>query len=469
MLSVKDVLEVTGGRLITGDVEHHFSGAVIDSREAQPGDLFFPLEGEKDNGHRFILHALEKGAAGSLLEKKELHHFGAVDFSAGKILIVVENSLLSLQQLARFHRSRFDIPLIAVTGSNGKTTTKDFVASVLSRRYDVLKTQGNLNNHIGLPLMLLRLNEAHEAAVLELGMSGFGEIALLASLSSPTAGVMTNIGEAHLEQLGSQENIARAKGELLEFMGPESALFLNADDPHLCRMVEGFHGKIVTYGFTGKAHYRTVGYRSEDPGYGFEAVLSQKEKFRKETFWIPVPGRHNVYNALAAVAVGCYFDLTVEQIRLGLAQADVSSMRMERSLTKKGFWIINDAYNASPTSVKYALEFLVEWGGKHKKIAVLGDMLELGEVSEASHCEAGRYAAEIGIDYLVTFGELAEYMAQGAARAGLSLERIFPCKAHEDAIHCLEKLVEKDAIVLIKGSRGMKMEGIVEALTARYN
>ncbi len=469
MLSVKDVLEVTGGRLVAGAVEERFYGAVIDSREADPGDLFFPLEGEKENGHRYILHALEKGAAGSLLENRELKNFTSADFPAGKTIVAVESSLHSLQQLARFHRSRFDIPLIAVTGSNGKTTTKDFIASALSRRYHVLKTEGNLNNHIGLPLMMLRLTENHEAAVFEMGMSGYGEIALLASLSSPTLGIITNIGEAHLGMLGSQENIARAKGELLEFMSTESALFLNADDPYLCRMGERFHGHVLTFGFTDKAHYRAVSCRPEGPGYGFEAVLSQKEENRKETFWIPIPGRHNVYNALAAVAVGCYFDLSCEDIRLGLGESDVSAMRMERCLTKKGFWVVNDAYNASPTSVKYALDFLVEWGGQHKKIAVLGDMLELGEASEASHLETGRYAAEVGIDCLITLGEQAEYMARGAARAGLSLDCIFSCKAHEEALHCLESLVEKNAIVLLKGSRGMKMERIADALIAKIN
>lgn len=464
---VKDILKVTGGRLLSGTMLDSFSRAIIDSREAGPGDLFFPLQGENNNGHSYILDALERGAAGVLLENREYKNFAGRAFPAGKAVIAVEDCLQSLQQLARFHRERFKLPLIAVTGSNGKTTTKDFIASVLSKRYHILKTEGNLNNHIGLPLMLLRLTGEHQAAVLEMGMSGYGEIALLASLSRPTLGVITNIGEAHLGMLGNRENIARAKGELLEFMDPESSLFLNADDPYLRRMGKSFHGHAFYFGFAEEAHIKAVNYWPRDPGYCFAAVLPEKKN--KETFWIPIPGRHNVYNALAAVAVGNYSNLTCDEIRSGLADADFSAMRMERCFTKSGFWIVNDAYNASPTSVKYVLDFLVEWAGKQKKIAVLGDMFELGDSSEESHLEVGRYAAENRVDYLVTFGEQALFIARGAIQAGFSADRIFKCKEYEETVNCLGQLLEQGAVVLIKGSRGMKMERIAQALLARYN
>ncbi len=467
LFSVEEVLEITGGSLFSGSAESRFTGAVIDSREAQAGDLFFPLQGEKENGHRYILPALQQGAAGALLENKEIKNFGGTVFPAGRAVLAVEDALLALQQLASFHRSRFELPLLAVTGSNGKTTTKDFLAAVLARRFHVLKTEGNLNNHIGLPLMLLRLQAGHQAAVLEMGMSGRGEIARLASLCRPSLGMITNIGEAHLEMLGSRENIARAKGELLESMGPGSTLFLNADDPFLRRLGKRFHGEVFTFGFAEDADYCLHRYEPGAGGYTFDVRLPGGKG--RERFWSPLPGRHNVYNALAAVAVGVHLEIAADEIRAGLASARASALRMERFYTKSGFWVVNDTYNASPTSVKCLLDYLSEWSGPQRKIAVLGDMLELGETSSEVHRQVGAYAAASGLDYLLTLGELARQMARGAAEAGLAAECIFPCSEHGEVLERLAEILEEGAVVLIKGSRGMKMERIAEALQARYN
>ncbi len=466
IFTVKEVLEITGGRLLAGSEKTTISRAVIDSREAREGDLFFPLAGEKTDGHHYILDALERGAAGALAENWALEHFKDSVFPEGKTVVVVEDSLRCLQELARYHRNRFNIHLVAVTGSNGKTTTKDFIAAVLAQRYHVLKTEGNLNNHIGLPLMLLRLTAEHQAVVLEMGMSGYGEIALLASLSRPTAGVITNIGEAHLEMLGSRENIARAKGELLEFMGPDDPVYLNVDDLSLRLMGERFNGRVFFYGFAEKAHLRALKYWPSEPGYCFEALLPGGGS---ETFWIPLPGQHNVYNALAATAVGNGLGLTGREIRAGLAAAEFSGMRMERTLTNGGYWIINDAYNASPTSVKSVLNFLEEWSGPKKKIAVLGDMLELGKDSQELHLEVGRYVQAKGIDFLVTVGEQARFIARGAVQAGFPRELVFCCPDVEEAVSCLDVLLEKEAVLLIKGSRGMRLERIAESLIGQYN
>lgn len=452
--------------MLSGPVEAWFSGAVIDSRKAQPGDLFVPLQGEKENGHQYILAALEQGAAGSLLEYGEITGFSGLEFPPEKVILAVENALQALQRLARAHRQKFNLPVVAVTGSNGKTTTKDFIAAVLAVRFPVLKTEGNLNNHIGLPLMLLRIKGEHQGVVLEMGMSGYGEIALLTSLCSPNLGVITNIGEAHLEMLGSRANIARAKGELLEEMAPGSTAFLNADDPFLRPMGARFPGQVCTFGFAEEADFRALHCGFEASGYYFTARTPSRED--AESYWIPLPGRHNVYNALAALAVGIHLQLTPREIRAGLAAAEVSAMRMERSFAGSGFWIVNDAYNASPTSVQYALDYLVEWAGAQRKIAVLGDMLELGEASETAHRAVGRYAAEIGVDVVFTLGERAKLVAEGALQAGISPEHVFACTDCEEILHRLERFVEKGVTILIKGSRGMKMERIAATLQARY-
>jgi UDP-N-acetylmuramoyl-tripeptide--D-alanyl-D-alanine ligase len=423
-LTLQEVLTVTNGRLFAGDAAGSLSGAVIDSRETRGGELFFPLQGDQQNGHRFVIDALQRGAAAALLEKNYLAHFQPGDFPPGKTLIVVDDCLRSLQEIAAYHRDKYKIGVVAVTGSNGKTTTKDLIAAVLKTRYRVLKTEGNFNNDIGLPLMLLRLDQQHEVAVLEMGMRGQGEIALLCSLCKPNMGVITNIGEAHLELLGSRENISRAKGELLEAMGPSDTAILNGDDPFLKRMGDVFVGQTVYYGYNEGSSLRVHRSFFQNDGYCFSAELPGGNV---EEFWVPLPGRHNVYNALAAVAVGLHFSLETPEIREGLATASFSGMRMERLQTKNGLRLINDAYNASPSSMDVALQSLKEWAGGGISIAVLGDMLELGVFSEEGHRRTGHCLARLGIDYLVTVGEQASLIGEGAKEAGVSSQNIFNC------------------------------------------
>ncbi len=462
-LSVEEVLKATGGRLRTGG-RSTFSGFIIDSREAGGGELFFPLQGEKTDGHRFIADALNNGAAGSLLERRHVDFFRKFSFSPEKTVIIVEDTLQALHKLAYYNRQKFSIPLIAVTGSNGKTTTKDFIASVLATRYNVLKTEGNLNNHLGLPLMLLRLNEKHDAAVLEMGMSGLGEIAMLASLAVPSLGVITNIGEAHLEYLGSRENIAGAKNELLVSMGPEGKAFLNGDDVYLQSLGKSYAGAVFYYGFGERVNLRALNYFSSGSGLGFNVQMPggmQKFKFR-----IPVPGKHNVYNALAAIAVGIHFEMEFDTIKKGLAEAELSAMRMERKAAKGGFWVINDAYNASPSSMKAALLTLKEQAGEGMAIAVLGGMLELGTMTEEGHLHVGEYLAGLSLDYLVTVGDLAVLIARGAREAGFPEEKIFAAASSKEALEHLKTLQLKGSSILLKGSRMMRLEQIAEELLA---
>ncbi len=461
LITVQEVLAVTNGSLFAGVAAGSLSGAVIDSREARGGELFFPLQGDKHNGHRFVADALQRGAAATLLEKRYLTQFKPGDFPPGKTVIVVDDCLRSLQDIAAYHRDKYQVWVVAVTGSNGKTTTKDLIASVLKTRYRVLKTEGNFNNDIGLPLTLLRLNGQHEIAVLEMGMRGPGEIALLCSLCKPNVGVITNIGEAHLELLGSRENISRAKGELLDSMSSTGTAILNGDDPYLKSMGEVFVGHTVYYGYDEGLNLRAHRSLFQNDGYCFTAALPGGDV---EEFWVPLPGRHNVYNGLAAVAVGLHFSLVPSGIREGLAATSFSGMRMERFQTKSGLRLLNDAYNASPSSMEVALQSLKEWAGGGLCIAVLGDMLELGVFSEEGHRKTGHCVARLGIDSLVTVGEQASLIGEGAKEAGFSPQNIYCCGDRGAAINVLQTLPLQESYVLVKGSRGMAMETIVEAL-----
>jgi UDP-N-acetylmuramoyl-tripeptide--D-alanyl-D-alanine ligase len=466
LFAVDEVLRVTAGKLWLGDPGASFNGVIIDSREAKKGELFFPLQGEKENGHSFVFDALKNGATGSLIEQQFLFAFKKEMFPRGKVVIIVKDSLRCLQELARYHRGKFSFPLIAVTGSNGKTTTKDFISSVLSTRYNVLKTEGNLNNHLGLPLTLLRLRQEHQAAVMELGMSAPGEIALLASLAKPGLGVITNVGEAHLGMLGSKENIARAKGELLESMGPGCKAFLNGDDLILRRMGKEFKGSTCYYGFEDGADLRALKSLNKDMNCIFTVMLPNK---KVENFRIPLPGKHNVYNALAAIALGLEFSLGIPEIREGLKRSTFSRLRMEKTLVKGGFWLINDSYNANPTSMKAALQSLKELGRGSPAIAVLGDMLELGPAAEKKHFEVGEYLVALGIDYLITVGQLGSLIICGARSAGMPADKTFAAANHREAFEHLDTLSLKGSYLLLKGSRSMRMERIAEELLARYN
>lgn len=448
--SLKEILKATGGRLVNAKDNKMFKGVSTDTRNIQPGNLFVALVGERFDGNEFVGQAAEKGATGVIVSK-------SVTVPDDVTVIEVENTLIALQQLARFHRERFTIPVIAVTGSNGKTTTKDMIAAVLSGRFNVLKTEANFNNEIGLPLTLLKLEQSHEAAVVEMGMRARGEIQELAEIALPTVGVVTNVGETHMEILGSLDNIAAAKAELVEAIGHDNLVVLNADNPYVSAMQNKTQGKVVLYGLNPGASVRAENMVSGENGQlvtRFDCLSARGS--------IPIVlhavGMHNIYNALAAIAVGWELGLKLSEIQAGIANFVPGAMRLE--IKKYGeYTVVNDVYNASPLSMTAALDTL-DRISQGRKIAVFGDMLELGEAAIEAHRKIGRQAAEKGIEVLLTVGELAKYIADAAREHGIKEVQDFD--GHREAIEALRNIMKPGDYILFKGSRGMKMETMLE-------
>ena len=422
-----------------------------DSRHIHPGSLFIPLVGERFDGHAYINAALEGGAAGCLTAREQ------EDRLPGKFYVKVENTERALGDLAAWYKDRFSIPCIGVTGSVGKTTAKDMLAAVLGVKYKVLKTEGNRNNNIGLPLTLLELDSSCQVAVLEMGMDKFGEIDYLAGIVRPDMGVITNIGDAHIERLGSRENIFRAKCELLPHIKENGAVVLNGDDPMLvslkerapvaavfCGQGEGCDYRAQVTGGDGVSHIHC---RLTTPGMDREVK-------------IPALGDHMIYPALIAAAVGERFGLTPDQIEEGISRFVPTRMRMNVLRRGSGITILDDTYNANPQSMRAAIRVLADSRGSFKT-AVLGDMLELGPFAPALHTGVGEYLGTVGVDCLLAVGDLARHIAQGARDAGV--RQVIHCPTREDAINILPQMIRPDCTVLLKASRGMKME----ALTAR--
>lgn len=454
-LSLEEIAGAVGAR-VTGDAAGVYCRRVsTDTRTIAPGDLFFALAGERFDAHDFISLAVEKGAAAVVVSRLP---------AGGTVVpaLQVDDTLIALQRLAAYNRRQFILPVVAVTGSNGKTTTKDLIASVLGGRYKTLKTTGNLNNHIGLPLTLLELDETYGAAVLEMGMRGLGEIDLLARIAQPTIAVITNIGETHLERLGSIENIAGAKSEVLYHLEPQGAAVLNGDDPWVRKIAAKFKGRVLFYGTGTENDIRAVDIKTAD---GQSTAFTVHYQDRQAAVKLPVPGRHNVLNALAAAGVGLVTGISMEQIAAGLAGAELTAMRLE-ILETGTYKIINDAYNANPASAKAALEVLADQAGESRRVAVLGSMFELGERAEPGHREVGAAAVQHGVELLVTVGDLAEYIASGAVAKGMAPDRVFRCQDNAGAMEVLRSRLKDGDVILVKGSRGMKMEEIVRGLTA---
>ena len=446
-----DILKATGGSLLQGDPNTAVAGFSIDSRQILPGQFFIPIAGAREDGHRYVQEVLAGGACGSFYARSPVPVF-----PAGSLIIKVSDTLTALQMLAGSYRRRFNIPVVAVTGSSGKTTTKDLIGSILGVGLQVLVTSGNLNNEIGLPLTLLTMKRKHQAAVVEMGMSAPGEIAALTRIAHPQMAVIINIGPAHLEQLGTLEGVASAKRELLEGMERPGVAVLNGDDPLVKKMGEGFPGKIYSYGF-GEQDYRI----SEI--LPFDGTSRFKVRFpdgREHPFELPVPGKHMVSNALAAITVGSLFNLTPAQIARGIASCRFTGGRLQiRSAGK--VTIIDDSYNANPASMKASLQVLQKLGGS-KTVAVLGDMLELGPVAGQAHRELGSFIARLKPAYLITVGELAGQIAAIARQKGV---KAVACRDHEQALQAILDLsLPEGWYILVKGSRGMKMEKVVSSL-----
>jgi len=433
------------------DVE--INGVTIDSRKIKKGHLFVPLKGEHVDGHRYVEAAIKEGAAAALWQKdvpnppKDLP------------ILVVEDTLVALQELARSYRSELDVKVVGITGSNGKTTTKDMTANLLGTRYKVQKTEGNYNNHIGLPLTVLALEKDTEISVLEMGMSSRGEIEFLTKLARPHVVVITNIGEAHLQDLGSRERIAEAKLEIIKGLAQNGLIVFHGDEPLLRERIMEYNGdaKKQTFGrMESNTLYPTYIKQTDDGSY-FNVNGLRTE------FKLPVLGTHNILNALAAMLVAHYFDIPYEEMNQGFASLKLTGMRMELVEGTNGEKIINDAYNASPTSMKAAIELVTSLNGYQHKILVLGDMLELGPEEKAFHVAVGKDIDSDKIDYVFTFGRLGEFIAQGAKEV-FPEGRVFSYLEKEKLLEELRKHTNEETLILVKGSRGMRLEEIVQGL-----
>lgn len=447
--TLAEILEATGGHLLQRGMSEYCSSISTDTRSLEKDALFIPLTGENFNGHRFINKAVEKGAAAVLIsEPADVSAFAAVS------VIAVENTLHALEALARFHRLRFSIPVIAVTGSNGKTTTKDMISSVLKRKYRVCHTKKNFNNEIGLSQTLLSLTSEDEVCVTEMGMRGLGQIEELCHVACPTIGVVTNVGTSHIGILGSRENIARAKGELIEALPETGTAILNGDDDFVCRMADHFGGKSLFYGIHRERDVWADAIEAQPDAMNFHMqALGECASIH-----LPMLGIHNVYDALAAAAAGRLLDISADEISKALAEfvPQGDSQKLEKL---DGVLVLNDAYNANPLSVDMAFRALRQLPGK-RHIVVLGDMLELGAYAEQLHREIGKKAAENQFDLMITVGPLARIMAESARQNGLSDVKSFDdCQAAE--VYLKQKVVSGDT-VLIKGSHAMHMEKILD-------
>lgn len=453
-VGIAQAVTAMNGRLLQGSPEAEISGISIDSRGAGPGQLFFALPGSRTDGHLHVGEAMDRGAAAAVIS-------GQLPAAFDRPLIMVADTLQALQDLAGYYRRLFSAPVVAVTGSTGKTTTKDLIAGVLGASFRVLKTEGNQNNEIGLPLTLLRLDHECGAVVLELAMRGRGEIAALCRLSRPDIGVITNIGTTHMERLGSQRAIAAAKGELLEALPPGGCAVLNGEDPWQRRLARRCNCEALFYGRGGR--YAVNARRIAVQGLrGAEFLLHTPRG--DAPVRLPLPGRHNVSNALAAAAVGHRLGLLPEQIAGGLEAASLTGMRLEIRKGIGGSTVIDDTYNASPASVRAALQLLAEAPERGRTVAVLGDMYELGAEAAAEHRSVGEYAASLMVDHLCTVGELAREIARGAREAGQPESRITAFADKPETTAFIRDYVKSGDVILIKGSRGARMEEIVASL-----
>ena len=457
-VTLSEVAEAVRGQFV-GDADPgklSASGGCIDTRGLEPGDLFFALRGEHTDGHRHLASAFQAGASAAVVCRTWHQETG--EQPDGPV-IVVEDPEDAMGDLARAYRKRFSIPVVAITGSNGKTTTKDMTAAVLARRYRVLATEGNLNTRLGVPLTVFGLSKTHEVAVIEMGISEHGGLRTLCEIADPNIGVITNIGPTHLEFLGSVEGVAKAKGELLEYLDESSMTILNLDDLLLSRERVKAKGRLLGFGIEKICQFRGEGLVQDQEGCG-------RFSLQGHCFRLSIPGRHNVYNALAAAAVGSVLGVSVADAAAALADFRPTSLRSQVE-ERDGVRLLNDSYNANPASMRSALQTLARIslpreGGR--RVAVLGDMLELGPGAPEAHRELGRFAAREGLGALLALGEFAEEVAGGGRDEGLPAERSRAFADRDELIEALERFVEPGDLVLLKGSRGMAMEAVARAL-----
>ncbi len=448
---ISEILKITKGRLLSGNSENDIDLVAIstDSRTIKEKEFFLPLKGSNFNGEEFIEEALKKGAIGTFTANGERR-----TANDEKIVIQVKNTTDALQRIAHHHRMKFKIPVIGVTGSNGKTTVKEMIYKILSLRYNVLKNEGTKNNHIGVPQTLLKLNSAYNLCVLEMGTNHRGEISLLADIARPGVAVITNIGPSHLEFLRDLEGVFDSKKEIFEYLGRDDLAILNGDDEYLS-CIKNKKFKIMRFGFNNLNNFRASRLSTERGRIKF--FLNDRS-----SFILNLLGVHNVYNSLAAIAAARHFGMSYEAIKKALYEYTPNSMRLNIK-DINGLVIIDDAYNSNPLSMRYALESVKDYPARSRWI-VSADMLELGAGEKDFHAIVGESIAKFGFDGLVTFGSLSQHTSLRALECGMRKDRVWHCSTREEVADTLHKVAREGDLILIKGSRAMRMEEVIERL-----
>lgn len=450
-----EIVSITGGRLLYGSPDIAISSVSSDSRDLGEQTLFIPVAGEKFDGHDFIPGLMADGKIACSLTMKEGYEKHAADSDTG--LIMCDDTLNALGKIGKYHRDRFSPVIIGITGTNGKTTTKELVFAVMSSSYRTLKNEKNYNNEIGVPFTLLGLDENHEAAVIEMGMNHLGEIERLSRMSSPDIGIITNVGAGHLEFLGSMENVACAKSEIMKGMKKDSILIVNRDTEcfHIISRIAGENGiKLFTYG---------LGQNSDlSPEFYSLSPSKTEVMYKNVRITVPLYGKHNVYNILAALSVA-----EIMKINISLAAAALSEFRNvggRSGIINNGYTIIDDTYNSNPLSSLFALESVCDVFPGRRKIAVLADMKELGESAGLYHVKVGEFAGLRRFDLLLLFGEMSGFYEKGALSAGMDSNSVRKCVSKEEIVLFLKKYLKENDVVLVKGSRSMKMEDVLNGL-----
>lgn len=451
-LTISEILQATNGTLICGNKEEIITNVSTNSKDVSFGSLFIPIIGERFDAHKFINSALNSGAVATICS--DIKYCNKL-----KTWILVKDTKDALQNIAAYYRAKFNIPIIGVTGSVGKTSTKEMISSVLSTKKNVLKTKANLNSQIGLPLTVLEINKSHDLAVIEMGMSMFGEMSKLSKIAKPTIAVITNIGISHIENLKSQENILSEKIHIADYVKDNGTVYLNGDDPLLWDIKNKLTYKTKTFGLSKRNDIHPSSTNCDDKETKFTVNINGK----LEEFFIHAIGSHHILNALAAVAIALDLNYSVKDIKSGISSFKPLKMRQEIYKTENGITIIDDSYNASPDSITSGLSVLNLFNTNGEKVAVLADMLELGKYSLKAHFDLGKTAVNLGITNIITIGEMAKQIAAGAKKINPN------CKTksfsnNNDAILYIKSILKSGDIVLVKGSRGMKTDEIVTNL-----
>ena len=461
--SVDTVISAVGGELLSGSPSKVISDVCIDSRCVKPGCMFVALPGEHADGHDFLAAAMDAGARLIVVSRtaEQLVELLEVAERRDVAVVRVDDALRAVQDLAKYHRSRLHCEVLGITGSTGKTGTKDFVMAVLSAGKRVVGTQDNRNNELGVPLTVLAANADTEVLVVEMGMRGVGQITQLCAVAQPTLGLLTNVGTSHIELLGSEDAVAEAKGELVRCLPRTGAAFLNGDDEYSARIAVTTVAAVTFYGLSDMCSVRAESIELNADSCASFTLVAGPASARVT---LPVPGRHNVYNALAAAAVALHVGVSLGVIAEKLGSARMSAMRMQVINGANGVTVVNDAYNANPASMRAAVDTLAAMAAQGKRVAVLGDMAELGSLTELAHFRIGEAVARLGIDELVTVGPRARRIAEGALAERMPAARVHTCETIEQAAKALDALVSAGDVVLVKASRVMGLEVVVDRI-----